>query len=737
MSSKYEIKMKNEKTEMISEKYNVKREARRILNLNPNLNLNRHPKGKLGLWLSLRLKYCRMAFFIFHFSLFILHPSLTAFAQSYSRKTNLPHVYINTFGNVGIWSKTEYVYATMHYVDEDDNVLQFDSLQIRGRGNSTWNMAKKPYRIKFHQKEKFLGKGYANAKNWTLLANAADKTMIRNAITSEMGDWLGLKFNPAHKFVDFTLNGTYQGTYQISDQIDVRPHRVNIVEQDYPLSSTSDITGGYLLEVDGFHESPCFRTNHNVYISIHYPDDDEIVNSQINYIRNYVNEFESALFSSNFTDPEEGYRAYVDSLSLINWFLATEISGNIDGYYSTYFYKNQQDPLLYFGPLWDYDIAYGNDWRKGDTSQMLMTDDGYGDTRFWMNQMWLDPWFSSKVNRRYREVVDGGIEDFLMQKIDSLVDLLQRSRELNYEKWGISTRVYNECVLHSSYDEYVADLKNYITRHIDYLRRAFANKKVFNPSDEFAYSTHFYHILNSSTNMAVDIYSPSQQVYNETHLPSAGALICSWTEDDNRLSQDWKITPVGNYYFIENRLAGLALSDPTEGAATATTNVGTQLQVAKADSTDARQLWTIATQGTSGRFNLINKHTAHAINLNSGGRNDGTSIISYTSDARNATSYNRQWYVSESVEIPGASAIPSVHSIDYALAYNPSSQTLHFGAEDMSQLRFTARVYALNGQLLLSFPASEECSLSQLPRGTYIVTWTEQGRTRSVKFQKQ
>lgn len=665
-----------------------------------------------------------------------LDVSQSVFAQNHSRITNLPHIYVNTFGNVGIWSKTEYVYATMYYVDENDNVLQYDSLQIRGRGNSTWNMAKKPYRIKFHQKEKFLGKGYANAKNWTLLANAADKTMVRNAITSEMGEWLGLKFNPAHKFVDFTLNGNYQGTYQISDQVDVRPHRVNIIEQDYPLTDDSDITGGYLLEVDGFHESPNFSTRHGVYVTIHYPDEDEIYTSQINYIRNYVNEFESALFGSDFTDPELGYRAYVDSLSLINWFLATELCGNIDGYFSTYFYKNQQDPLLYFGPLWDYDIAYGNDRRKGDTSQMLMTDEGYGDTKIWVNQMWLDPWFSSKANRRLKEAVDGGIEDFLIQKIDSLVVLLQRSRELNYNKWGISTRMYNECVLYSSYDQYVTDLKNYITKHTAFLLRAFASKKVFDPFEEFANPTCYHHILNSSTNMAIDIYSPSQRVYNDDYLPEAGALVCSWTEDESHLSQDWKISKVGNYYFVENRLADLALSDPTEGAATATTNVGTQLQVAKADSTDDRQLWSIVSQGTNGRFNLVNKHTAHAINLNGGSRNDGTSIISYTSDTRNATSYNRQWYVIPSDEIPGANAIPSVESIDYALAYNPNTQVLHFGADNPAELHFTARVFAVNGQLLLSFPASEECSLSQLPRGTYIVSWKESGRTRSVKFQK-
>ena len=99
----------------------------------------------------------------------------------HTRYTNLPAIYIETFGKVAITSKTEYVYATMWYVDENDQVTRYDSMQIRGRGNSTWKqMSKKPYRIKFQKKEKFLGKGYAKAKSWTLLANAGDKSLMRN-----------------------------------------------------------------------------------------------------------------------------------------------------------------------------------------------------------------------------------------------------------------------------------------------------------------------------------------------------------------------------------------------------------------------------------------------------------------------------------------------------------------------------------------------------------------------------
>ena len=178
-------------------------------------------------------------------------------AQGYSgheRLTNLPHLYINTKTGLPITSKTDDVWAEMWLVDENDEVLYEDSLSIRGRGNSTWGLPKKPYRIKFREKKKLLGGDRANAKKWTLLANHADKTLFRNALASYVGDLCGQPFTPAAKFVDFTLNGEYVGTYQISDKIDVRKKRVNITEQDYPLTEESNITGGYLLEFDGFKD---------------------------------------------------------------------------------------------------------------------------------------------------------------------------------------------------------------------------------------------------------------------------------------------------------------------------------------------------------------------------------------------------------------------------------------------------------------------------------------------------
>lgn len=652
-----------------------------------------------------------------------------AVAQTYSRITNLPTIYIKTFDGRGITSKTVYKYADIYYVDEENVITAYDSVQIRGRGNSTWNMSKKPYRIKFKEKEKFLGKGKANTKKWTLLANAGDKTMLRNAVTNIMGEFLGLPFNPAYKFVDLNINGIYYGTYQVSDHVDVRKHRVDVEEQDIPLTDESDITGGYLLEVDGFSDGNCFTSSKGLPIRIHYPDEEDIVAEQNKYIKDYINSFEKVLFSADFADEAKGYHQWVDSATLVNWFIATEVSANIDGYYSTYFYKKRQDPKLYFGPLWDYDVAYGNDNRKGDTRRKLMTDSGYGQTRVWMNQMWQDPWFSRLVNHRYQEAIEAGLTTRMLSAIDSLTTLIDRSQQRNYEKWGINTRMYNERVLYSSYDQYVRDLKDFITTHNDWLLTTFENKAPAEPTPPFQPLNFWYRITNANNAKAIDL---------ENQSTASGTNICLWDNNASRESQQWKfITLSDGSFMLINRLSGMALNDPTSGSATTTTNVGAKINVAKPNESATSQHWQLTPQGTSGYYNLINMRTHHAANLSGGNSANGTGILSYTSDERNSSSMNRLWYVipDEAIEDEIADDITAPEPDDYALAFNARDGYLHFGSETPEMLTFRVQVYSTNGILVGSFTANEHFQTSSLPHGIYIIRWNVGGKVRSCKME--
>ena len=668
----------------------------------------------------------------------------------------LPQVSIETYSGRPITSKDTYVLARMDYTDENDNTVSYDSLWIRGRGNSTWGLAKKPYKLKFNKKQKLLGKGYANAKKWTLMANHGDKTLIRNALTSLMGQRAGLKFNPAAKFIDLTFNGDYVGNYQISDHVEVRAHRVNITEQDLPLTETSDITGGYLLEADGFSDfhttsywsgelqktlppDGFYTSKASVPVRIHYPDSEDLDKQQTNYIRDYVKQFETKLYSSSFNDSEAGYRPLVDSTSLVNWYLCTEMSGNVDGFFSTYFYKDQSDPKLYWGPLWDYDIAYNNDNRTdrlgtSDTSRQLMKDAGYGQVRLWIGRMWRDPWFARLVNRRYRELIDDGMEQYLNQQIDSLTALLESSVERNYERWGINRRVLRERVLYNTYDEYIDDLRQYIHVHLDFLKDAFAKLLPDTPDtpedpdattpDFTPDANRYYTISNAGTATCAE-----PDAFTDNIVGNA--------RQETSMTQQWHITTLQNgYQFIVNRATGRALNDPTPGYPGTEMAVGTQLNTADADSTDTRQQWDIVGQADS-RYNLVNHYTGHAGNLSGGGRNDGTPVVSYTSDERNASSNNRLWLLQDAGDaVPSAISLPQTADTDYALAYNTDTERLHFGTDDPAVLVFSVSVYDGRGRLRRSFKAADGTTLSDLPKGLYLISWTAQGRQHTVKLMK-
>ena len=669
----------------------------------------------------------RRGLLLFFLAALLLVPA-TLCAQ-YRRLTNLPALYLTTFDGGGIWSKTDYKYCRMRYVDEADVLSFYDSVSVRGRGNSTWGLAKKPYRFKFLNKEKFLGKGYANAKKWTLLANAGDKTMIRNALTSEMGLFCAalrgpsepksLPFNPAVRFVDFTLNGVYQGTYQISDQVEVRPHRVNITEQAVPLAPGDDISGGYLLETDGFMDGNSFRTAiYDAPVRIHYPDDEDIIARQTAYVKQHIARFESALSSSSFTDPETGYRAFVDTASLVDWYICTELTANIDGFYSTYFYKERGDDRLFFGPLWDYDIAYNNDSRYPSTLRLLMADEAYSGSKAWVQRMWQDPWFQRRVCDRFEELLAAGIEDFLLAKTDSLAALLSASQALNYQKWGIDVRMYHEIVLYNSYERYISDLKSFIRTRCAFLSEAFEGRR---PPDPFVPEDCYYRILGSGPKIPVGL---------------SGTGVVQLTPATTDESRFWELQPLPDgRFFLVNAATSLALTDPTVGETTPTTNVGTPLTVAAPDADDPRQQWEIVPQGREGRFNLLNVHTQHIANLSGGSYAEGTPLLSYTNDGRNATSSNRLFLLEPDRDRPLSIFSPRAsESADYALAYDPFTRELHFGADDAAALGFTARVFDLSGRPVGSFRSDERFSMASMPAGVYVVVWQHGGRTHAVKF---
>lgn len=579
--------------------------------------------------------------------------SLCGYAQ-YNQLTNIPTIYIETVNNAPINSKENYVDATMVYVSGEETVEY--ELKIRGRGNSTWSLKKKPYRIKFNESTKFLGKGYAKNKSWTLLANHGDKSLLRNAVTARMGKFLGLPFNAAAHFVDLVINGTYLGCYQVSDQVNVDNKRVEIVEQEEIATDESNITGGYLLEIDGFayNESVYFETNKGLTITIKSPDEDVISQSQIDYIRGYINSFESLLFSSNFTDSDLGYRPMLDSATVVPWYIATELSANVDGFWSTYIYKDQDDPKIYFGPLWDYDIAYDNCERvSGGVTNASMVEKGFGDalTKRWVKKFIQDDWFNNAVNDAWKLKRDAGLTDDMLHYIDSMAVVIDQSQQMNYSIYPIDKHVYDEIYLYSTYGEYINQLKEFITDHASYLTTLFASRAGDDSGSSggdggnvtpeelrpFELNTAYYYtVYNKGNGMALDVA--------ETSNGGKGVVIKTSADVDTQL---WKIEKVGDYYRLVNKAEGLALNDPSLENA-----VQTQLNLAELNADDTRQLWQFVVVNENDNYNIINVNTDFVVNNKGGFTSDSNPVISYYNDDKNSASVNRQWRIVREELIP-------------------------------------------------------------------------------------
>ena len=392
--------------------------------------------------------------------------------------TNLPTVVINTKGAQEVTSKEEELSSVVYIVSEEGKkLLATEKTGVRGRGNASWNFPKKPYRLKFDEKQQLLD-APAKAKKWTLINNYGDKTLMRNILAFELSRRFGLAYTPYCHPVDVVLNGEYRGCYQLCDQIEVNKNRVNITEMEPEDVTLPELSGGYLIEVDAYAstEASHFYSTLGTPVTIKSPDDEDIVNAQTRYITDYFNRMENAVFASNFADPETGYRRYLDLDSFLKHFMVGEMSGNTDTYWSVYMTKDRESDKFFTGPVWDFDIAFDNDQRtypieahtdyifasKGSVASEAMRqmvnrivkeDDG-------ARQRLLELWSDARITK-------GIDETSLLEYVDKTVELLNESQKLNFLRWNIlSERVHENPQASGSYEGEVAIVKNFIRKRL-------------------------------------------------------------------------------------------------------------------------------------------------------------------------------------------------------------------------------------------------------------------------------
>lgn len=405
----------------------------------------------------------------------------------------LPVLNLKTDGSAPILSKTDYLKGSFSLAEAGAAAVE-GTLEVRGRGNSTWGWVKKPYRLKLTNSTALLG--MPKGKNWVLLANYADKTLVRNDTTFMFSRRLGMEYTPRAQYVELNVNGVYQGVYQLSEHIRVDKDRVNIDEMKVTDTDADKITGGYLMEVDfrlnknyciGNTWDPVCVNGVNTQRDIDFCIDsangmqpaclanpetlhDAAWSAQRDYIVKYYRDMEAALFGSNFTDPATGYAAYIDVDSVVNYYLVNEVLKNVDGAEASFFLYKKRGGKLFFGPVWDFDLALGN----AGYNQANIASGWYIRNYPWFKRMFEDPAFAAKVKARWKALKDDGTLDQIAQYAEARATWLDAQQKKNYQLWSIND--FAEWILHpplGSYQLEVQALVNWQKARIAWLDTEF------------------------------------------------------------------------------------------------------------------------------------------------------------------------------------------------------------------------------------------------------------------------
>lgn len=351
----------------------------------------------------------------------------------------IPVLMIETENGHNITSKTEYIRAEASSDDTSEkHTFSHLPVQIRCRGNYTYGLEKKAYRLKFDEKINLFGLDEGKAKSWILLANHCDRSLLRNDTAFAMARALsGIDEVTSSGFVRLYINGEYRGIYQVCEQHTVSKHRIHITEQPDVLDSD------YYLEMDSYASGTegidYFRVTHrNFVIKNDNPHPDAV-----GFLKSYFQEVDDAIRAGD----EARVANLIDLDSFVDVYILQEFVRNVDvGWSSFYMVKEGGGKLRLTWP-WDFDISFGNDVRLGDaTFQGLYAgnDDynGWANANPWFYRLMRRQWFVDRVIARWNEVGESMVQAGL-QRIRTNYELYGTVLASNDEVWKtLGTELY-------------------------------------------------------------------------------------------------------------------------------------------------------------------------------------------------------------------------------------------------------------------------------------------------------
>ena len=329
--------------------------------------------------------------------------------------TGLRSVYIDT--PTGIYSKDIWVEGgTIQIVDDGGKLWFSDSLSIKGRGNSTWSYAKKPYTFKLSHKADLLGKG--ESKRYVLLANWMDRTLLRNDVAFELARRTSIDWTPEGEFVELYLNGVHKGNYWLGEQIKVEKTRIRadyLIELDTYWDATWKFYSQY-----GYKPN---TWNYGLPMNVKYPEDEDFSQEGLDRLQGMVWNLENTIYNGG------DYSSMIDFDSFIDWYLVHELTYNLEPNHPKSCYIHFRNGVLFAGPVWDFD------WYtfQPNTSGWAIHNSIY------FGELFKNAAFTARVKERWAELKP--LFEDVDNYIEQISERISASESINHQMWPCTSEV--------------------------------------------------------------------------------------------------------------------------------------------------------------------------------------------------------------------------------------------------------------------------------------------------------
>ncbi|MFK7935826.1 MAG: CotH kinase family protein, partial [Saprospiraceae bacterium] len=316
--------------------------------------------------------------------------------------------------------------------------------------------------------------GMPAENDWILHGPYSDKSLIRNALTMQIGRDM-MDYASRTKFCEVVINGNYRGVYLLMEKIKRDENRVDIATLRPADTAGDELTGGYIFQLDRddeITEDDGWYSPHgsNPYYAYHSPNYRQLMPVQRQYMENWMTNFEQAMLQPTFSIT---YENYIDVNSFIDYFLINELAKHIDAFKLSFYMYKQKDSnggKLHFGPIWDFNLGYGNfDFGCDEAANgwiYLCTS-----RAFWLNKIIGISSVRDRMHCRWQTLRQDELNtNTLLNRIDSLVTELGPAVEQNFTQFDVLGQyLWPNSFVGNTHTEEIDFLKSWLIQRLNWM----------------------------------------------------------------------------------------------------------------------------------------------------------------------------------------------------------------------------------------------------------------------------